>query len=88
MVHLDLTKNLDKMASLWFVLDFNASFRLVIVDFGYYWKCYTKMYSGWLEPDFDGTLGLVEVNFGGSEKLRSNGLSLVHNGILTINSDS
>ena len=26
-------KNLDKMASLWFVLDFNGSFRLLIVDF-------------------------------------------------------
>ena len=30
-----------------------------------------------LELVFDGTFGNVKVNFGGSEKLKSNGLSLV-----------
>ena len=33
-----------------------------------------------LELVFDGTFGFVGINFDGSEKLRSNGLSLVYNG--------
>ena len=37
------------------------------------------MDSVWLELVFDGTFELVEVKFGDSEKLRPNGLGLVHN---------